>query len=582
MRIVLAIISFTLAALMLVFGIAQRTFLAAPDKVVLATTVEQDAPVTVIDGSALNAFVGRQTVTIGGAEQVTGAYGRTVDVLGWIGDASYTLITLDENGELTSERVRGTEDEVPSPIGSDLWFDEYQGGESLTTVINVPANVSFLAVSDGIAPAPTKVSITWPLDNSTPWSGPLIVGGAVLLLLGLAFLLLGINHMRRAGGPRRKSLPKVPRKPRYKPARKPARKPVEKSGSGRRAVRPSMAAATVLVGALALTGCSAEFWPQADRTTSTPSPSASFEPGSEVDPPAATEGQVARIVERISEVVTEADAASNGDLLATRMDGAALELRLANYSIRAADAGIAALPAIPAGPVKLVLPQQNDGWPRTVLAIIQNEDDPTIAPVALFLEQPTARENYKVSYAITLEPAAVLPEVAPADIGTARLQPDSPLLRVAPTEVALAYADILEKDVESTSYLDFEAEGDSLRDAVGLAKKNEIIASLPTTAAVTFGHAIGEADPIVLATIDAGALIAVNLYETTSVRPTEAGAAVNPSGSVKALSGVAVSTKGVIATYSDQLLFYVPPAGGGGKIVLLGYSQGLVKASEIG
>ncbi len=115
-----------------------------------------------------------------------------------------------------------------------------------------------------------------------------------------------------------------------------------------------------------------------------------------------------------------------------------------------------------------------------------------------------------------------------------------------------------------------------------LAKKNEIIASLPSTAAVTFGHAIGEADPIVLATNDAGALIAVHLYETTSVRPTEAGAAVNPTGSVKALSGVAVSTKGVVATYGDQLLFYVPPAGGDGKIVLLGYSQGLVKASEIG
>lgn len=580
MRIVLAIISFTLAAVMIVFGIAQRTFLAAPDKVVLATTVEQDAPVTVIDGGALNAYVGTQTLTIGGAEQVTGAYGRTSDVLGWIGDASYNFVTLDETGELTSDFVRGAEDEVPSPIGSDLWVDDYEGGESLTTVINVPANVSFLVVSDGIAPAPADISITWPLDNSTPWSGPLIVGGAILLLLGLAFLLLGINGMRRAGGPRRKpnKMPKVPRKPRYKPSRKPAEKPT----AGRRAVRPSMAAATILVGTLALTGCSAEFWPDLNQATSTPTPSATFAEGAEIDPPAATEGQVARIVDRIAEVIAEADATGNGDLLATRMDGAALELRLANYTIRAADAGIAALPAIPAGPVKLVLPQQTDTWPRTVLAIIQDEADPTIAPVALFLEQPSARENYKVSYAITLEPAAVLPEVAPADIGTARLQPDSPLLRVAPTEVALAYADILEKDVESSSYLDFEAEGDSLREAVGLAKKKEIVASLPATAAVTFGHAIGAADPIVLATIDSGALIAVNLYETTSVVPTEAGAAVNPSGSVKALSGVAVSTKGVIATYGDQLLFYVPPAGADGKIVLLGYSQGLVKASEIG
>ena len=64
--------------------------------------------------------------------------------------------------------------------------------------------------------------------------------------------------------------------------------------------------------------------------------------------------------------------------------------------------------------------------------------------------------------------------------------------------------------------------------------------------------------------------------------PVEAGAAVNPSGQVKALSGLAISTKGVTATYGDQLLFYVPPAGSDGKIVLLGYSYGLVTASEVG
>ena len=43
-----------------------------------------------------------------------------------------------------------------------------------------------------------------------------------------------------------------------------------------------------------------------------------------------------------------------------------------------------------------------------------------------------------------------------------------------------------------------------------------------------------------------------------------------------------MSTKGVVATYGDQLLFYVPPAGSDSKIVLLGYTQGLVKAGEVG
>ena len=99
---------------------------------------------------------------------------------------------------------------------------------------------------------------------------------------------------------------------------------------------------------------------------------------------------------------------------------------------------------------------------------------------------------------------------------------------------------------------------------------------------MTFGHTIGPADAIALATNDAGALVAVNLNETTAVVPVEAGAAVNPSGAVKALSGLAVTTKGVLATYGDQLLFYIPPAGSSAKIILLGYSVGLVSATEIG
>ena len=57
--------------------------------------------------------------------------------------------------------------------------------------------------------------------------------------------------------------------------------------------------------------------------------------------------------------------------------------------------------------------------------------------------------------------------------------------------------------------------------------------------------------------------------------PIEAGAAVNPSGRVKALTGLAISTKGVTATYDVQLLFFVPPVGSDEKIVLLGYSYGL-------
>ena len=564
MRLVFAIVSFAVAAVLIGTGIAQRTIFAEPDRVVLSVSASSESPVTVIDGSALNAFAGSQTVTLSGNGEVFAGYGRTTDVLAWIGDTKYTAVGFDsESGELTSATVPGEQTEVPDPNGSDLWLDDFQATDDLELTVNVPADVSFIVASDGVQPAPKSIDISWPLDNSTPWFGPLVISGSLALLLGLGLLLWATTGLRASHGPRRTAV---------KPAKQSRR------GSGRR--RGMIAVPVVLIGALALTGCapgnSASLGATSSAPTLTDTPAES-----QVDPPAVTVRQVERIIARISAVAIQADADRDADLIASRFSGPALELRLANYTIRGRDATIEALPPIPDGPVKLTLPQQTSSWPRTVLAVIQNDEDATVPPLALILVQDDPRADYKVTYAITLEPSTVMPDVAPASVGTARLAIDTSVLRFTPTEVALAYADILESDVESPAYLDFEAEGDSLRVAVGLAAKKAIRASLPTTATVEFGHEIGEADAIALATNDAGAIVAVNLNETTTVKPVEAGAAVNPSGQVKALSGVTITTKGVVATYGDQLLFYVPPAGSDGKIILLGYSQGLVKATEI-
>ena len=656
MRFVLAIVAFVVAALLLGLGIAQRTIFASPDNVTLSVASTDDAPVTVIDGATLAAFAGNQTITVSGSEQVVAAYGRTTDVLAWVGDATHNEVVYDtESGELVSQVIEGEETEVPNPDGSDLWFDDYVDEGNLTLTVTVPEDVSFVIASDGVEPAPANITITWPLDNSTPWVGPLVVSGAIVLLLGIGLLIWATNHMRTAHGPRR-SMPNVPktkrpfgigRKPTPAlPAPQPWDDPVDETAgdsaevsaveiteenagqpgaieapgeasgdesstesprdddgdaasdvpagdapanseheSGRTSMvarrRGLVAIPLFLVTALVMSGCSADFWPDLEAGA-TPTPSSTVPAAAELSPPATTVRQVERIVAKVSAVATEADASLDGSLLESRFTGAALQLRLANYQIRSSDPNAASLPAIPDGPVKVTLPQQTDTWPRTVFAVIQDDKDATIPPVALFLVQEDPRSDYKVTYAITLEPSAVLPDVAPASIGAARLPADSGLLMMTPEAVTLAYSDILMNDIDSEHYLLFESEGDSLRTSVGLAAKNQIKASLPTTATATFSNAVGESEPIAISTNDAGAIVAVNLDETTTVTPTEAGAAINPSGQVKTLSGVAVSTKGVTATYGDQLLFYVPPAGGSGKIVLLGYSQGLIKASEVG
>ena len=578
MRFVLAIVSFVLAAGMIGYGIAQRTVLLEPDQVAVSTVVSGSAAVIVVDGATLNAFPGIQTLSVKGNDKVFAAYGRTTDVEAWLGDTAYTKVGYDKaTNSLTSTPVAGKESTVPDPAGSDLWFGEFSNDKAALATVNVPADVSFMIVSDGKAPAPATLRIYWPLDNSTPWALPLIVGGAIVLLVGLVFLLWATNHMRSGRGPRRKAqqMPKVPRKRAIKPQ---SRKAIDAPASGRR--RGMIAVPVVLVGLLALSGCSASFLPAGPASVPTPTDTAAS-PISSLEPPAVTSRQVERIISQVSAVTAKADKDRDAKLLATRFTGAALELRLANYTIRGVDPSIAGLPAIPEGPVKLTLPQQTLTWPRTVFAVIQDEKDSKIPPVAVFLEQKDPRSDYKVSYAITLEPSVQLPDVAPANVGASRLAPDSGLLKLTPTDAAMAYGDILEKDVDSASYLEFDKTGDSLRTAVGLAYKQGVASSLPSTASVSFGHAIGPADAIALATNNAGAIVAVNLNEITTVKPIEAGAAVNPTGAVKALSNIAVSTSGVVATYGDQLLFFIPAAGSDAKIVLLGYSQGLVTAKEI-
>ncbi len=581
MRIVFAIVSLSLAALLIGFGIAQRTFLAGPDHITAAVaTTDSKATVTVIDGATLNSFDRGQTVRLTGSDTIFAAYGRTGDVLAWVGDATYNEISFDaETQQLVSTTVKGSETEVPDPAGSDLWLADYTESKSLGFTINVPENISVLVVSDGVEPAPAKVSVTWLLDNSAPFATPLMIIGALLLLVGLFFLLLAVNQIRKARGPRRKQpkLPKVPRKPTYKPVKRAGEQAALPSRGGRSATM--VAVPTVLVGALLLGGCTAD--PVATLENGTAADVvATADPETDLEAAAVTEPQAKRIVSRIAATIAEADAATDPELAATRLDGPALLLRQGNYAVRKVVTDAAALPAIPGSTVEITLPQQNDAWPRTVLVVVQDAD-PAVAPQTLVLVQDDPRAQYKVHYAISLQPGTVFPKVPPASIGTIRTGTDVKFFVTEPSQVATDYGTILTQDTASEFYDLFDAETDALRVAVGKAVQDSKIAGTPSTASLTFSNAPGDGQVVVLVTNDGGALVAVDLREVETITPVETGAAVNAPTDVAALLGKALSTRGISATYGDQLLFYMPSAKNGGKITLLGYSQGLISAAEL-
>ncbi|MFT2675275.1 hypothetical protein, partial [Escherichia coli] len=65
--------------------------------------------------------------------------------------------TAAPSGDATTART---------PVGSDLWLDEYQQTGSVSTTLQLPSDMSVLVASDGSAPAPANITVTWPIDNS--------------------------------------------------------------------------------------------------------------------------------------------------------------------------------------------------------------------------------------------------------------------------------------------------------------------------------------------------------------------------------------------------------------------------------
>ncbi|MCU1477658.1 MAG: hypothetical protein JWQ64_2351 [Subtercola sp.] len=632
MRFILAIIAFVIALALIGIGIAERTVLLPPSSVSVQTTQTTSTPYIYIDSAALLAESGEQTVTFSGSPKVFAAYGRTDDVKAWLNGASYADLTVStgDDPSLTSTIVTADPAGAANvasgpadPAGSDLWLEEYTADSSMTRTFSLPAGYSLIVADDGTAPAPTTVSISWPLDDSTPLAVPLLLTGAFFLIVGLILLLLGLRHMKKSQGPRRKQ-PSLPKGKGFSSRTNGIDSNGAESGvrRGRRSITKSIAVLvpTAILSAAVLSGCSTQVLPAAIADTATPAPVSTIAPPTTAPstggtstgvpatgtpnptdtanptesgaptpvptpdqgpPPVVSEAQLDTILGKVSAVTTAADAASDPNALAARMTGPALDLRTATYTIRKADASYPAQPAIPTGPSSVVLPQATDDWPRTVFTIAENPADPTAAPLSLMMIQDTPRSQYKVYYAIPLQPSTTLPPVAPATVGTSRLANDTKLLSMTPADVGAGYADILAIGSQSPFFDKFDATGDTLRTSVGADYKAATKAALPNTASIDFAKVPGTGQTIALATNQSGAIVATNIRESVTVKPVEAGATVTTQGAVAAASGITTTSKGTEAIYDYQLLFYVPPSGDTSKVTLLGFAQGLLSAKEL-
>ncbi len=617
MRFLLAVVSFCLAFLCAAVGVGQRTLWLGPNSHQEQFPVEASEKYTLVDAGVLGYLPGGQTLIARGEGDIFAAYGRTSDMVAWLADTSYNHVVVEkvdgekkivssvvdavvveeEPADETAAEPTPTPEATPegevavepgrNPAGSDLWIAEFSDVDSLIQTFNLPADMSVLVAADGTVPAPADISAKWTLDNSTPMAGPLMVAGGVFALIGVVLYALGIRHMRRKRGPRRRGLPPLPvTEPLSLAEIEEAEGKGVISSTPKKAERRALVALPlILVSSLAFSGCSPDVWPQAGNETPTPTPTPTVIAPEDQKAPVLLESQATRIMTKISEAAAAADTSLDAAAAGERLSGAVLEARSVNYTLRAKIAEYAAPSAVPAN-WTILLPQAADTWPRSFLAIYKDDSDTTIPPVIMMATQVDPWANYKLTYAGQMEASAVVPGLAPADIGATLVNPDNQFLLVPPNDLAAMYSDIIENGENSEFAPIYDLAGDQFRGQL-LTKRQESLDAFNTTAAgtgeMTFASAPGTEAPVALATLDSGAIVAVTVNDTESPRSINADAVIrigeNPV--LTTLTGVTEASTGFLTTYTNQLFFYVPAQGSTEQIRLLGYSSSILKSEVL-
>ncbi|MHA7238364.1 hypothetical protein [Arthrobacter sp. TMS1-12-1] len=571
--------------LLMLLGIGQRTVWAPAETVTAGVAQDAQAgPVTVVEPGARGDAGGPVEVTVEADGPFTLAVGRASDVEAWVGDAAHLSVTGLGEETLDSAFSEG-EDSVPDPRGSDLWIAEEPGDGSLTYRWSEPTegDWSILLAADGEAPAPTRVSVTTPNDQSTPFALPLIIGGALVVALGIALLLIS---PRRPGTGRRPEPVEGTRAYARRHAPTGAQGSTAAPGTASRIAAPG--AVLLVVGLVGLVGSASVLGAAPGRAattspTPTPSSSASSLPakgapsaGSEASgPPVVLDSQLERILASVASTVADADAASDPTLLAPRADGAALDLRTGAYAVRAKDTKTEAPAPVAASPLLLDMVPTGTVWPRTVVALTQGADNPV--PQALLLVQETPRENYRLSSAVQMLPGSTFPSPpAPGATGPVPLD-DAGSLAAAPQAAVASIADFLTKPSGANAGT---FEENSFAEAITGFQSGVVADPGNKAAKITFTHTAQEDQTQALLTGDGGGMVFGYLTHTYSSVPKSRGDTIDLKGTVyQSLTGKAASGKGIDVNYGEAVMMYVPPAASEDKIRVIGAAQQLLSAT---
>jgi hypothetical protein len=301
-----------------------------------------------------------------------------------------------------------------------------------------------------------------------------------------------------------------------------------------------------------------------------PTPIAS---GQAVPPPVLSATQVQTVLGAVDAVLAPADKALDPTTLPTRLTGPALAMRSAEY-VRAKVTGGAKPPTeLPANEASAVIPQSQT-WPRTVLVITDQPED--LGPRrVLVLQQTAPREQYKLWGWARMFPGD-FPQTAALTAGSAVLANDDPDLLVKPDELLAQYADVLDKGAGSAAAGSFA--DDPFRTLTQTTRSQQQDLAVQGGATFTESYSPVGGPLVALATQQGGAIV-VGQMTTTSTVTAATGGTVGNDPVAAALAG-ATPTSSLSRTYTDVLIFYVPPKAAGGQVVALAAEQ-IVTAAAV-
>jgi len=567
MRLFISIALYVLSIALALVGVAERTIWAPEQAKVLSYTVESPRPLLVIPNSVLKLHAGKPTVNVSGSQTVFVASGREADIEAWISGSSKTEVTFDTKAKkLISNSIDGV---VPSinPAGSDLWRTERAAANSVSTKVDTTASGAILVASDGFKAAPGNLTITWNRNVDTTWSNVTLYLAAGVMLITLIYNFLVYRNIRNSRKPRRR-LPKAPQGPR-------SRKPRRTSTIPKRGRRVAGRSLSIGIAGLAIaglvTGCAT-----GSSTVSKSSQTATKKVATTL-PSALQLGQVRRIVSDVSRMAKAGDDTLNASALVTRFAGPAVEMRTSAYALIKKSKKAPLVDTITASPLTLSLPSATDSWPRTLMVVTGGIKGKL--PVLLTLRQMSPRSQYQVWYYSTLLSGIKLPALPAIDVGSVMVAADSAYLQMLPTNIPTSYGSIIDTGSNSVDFGKYQLEGDTFYSQIAKIQTDQL-ASIKN-AKLQYQHVLADNDPVGLSTADGGAIVAVYMKDVTTIRPTKANSGITVNALEQVALGSQGSLKGVVSTYGDMLVFYIPSVGQTSKIRLLGWQAGLIKVKSL-